>query len=252
MDWIKNLQDQLHNKEVYEIQNIFYDSAKELMNNFTLKIDSLELELTEVEFYYFECQYHQDLYVHLDKLQKESSEYLYVHKKGKGRGGIDLTFGNNEFFGGILLRGIKDGDTFVFGPSKVREYISEKLQMKDADHKKLQEYFEKLKKQINISLHKPQKNYDVLHSIRIGLNEKVDKTFCKALYRFVRSDCLTATNNKKLQDKTRLKAISNLTKVYDKFPNEKAMTVQIKKDEILCSLINKFNEQRRHEAVILR
>ena len=261
MDWIKNLQDQLHDKEVYEIQNIFYDSAKELMNNFTLKIDSLEIELTEIEFYYFECQDHQDLYVHLDELQKEMG-YLYVHKKGNGRGGIDLTFGNNEFFGGILLRGIKDGGTFVAGPSKVREYISKKLGIEDKDHKVLQEFFGKPGKPNKICLQKRDKSkneHNVLHSVRIGLKEEVDETFCKALYRFVRLDYLeekkddikfnTYTN---LKDRTKLKAISCLTKVCDEFSNEKAMTAQIKKDEILCSLINKFNEQSRHKAVICK
>lgn len=42
--WFENLQSRLSGKEVKDIQHIFYESAKDLMNNFTLKIDSLAME----------------------------------------------------------------------------------------------------------------------------------------------------------------------------------------------------------------
>jgi hypothetical protein len=249
--WFENLQSRLVDKEVKDVQHIFYESAKDLMNNFVLKIDSLEIELTEIEFYYFECQYHADLYVHLDKLQKETSGYLYVHKKAEGRGGIDLTFGNNRFFGGILLRGIKDSDAFVSGPSKVKEYISEKLKIEDKNHKELQEFFGKLRGQDKIYLQKrdeSKEKYDLLHSIRVGLNAEVDETFCKALYRFVRLDYLEAkkdenfTTYNNLKDRSKLKAISYLTKVCDKFANEKAMMKQIENDKLLRNYIKGWNQ----------
>jgi hypothetical protein len=250
-EWFANLQSQLVGREVKDLQYIFYESAKDLMNSFTLTIDSLEIELTEIEFYYFECQYHADLYVHLDKLQKESG-YLYVHKKAVGRGGVDLTFGNHQFFGGILLRGIKDRDTFVSGPSKVKEYIGKKLNIENKHHKELQAFFGTLKGQEDqnkIYLKKrdeSKEKYDVLHSVRVGLNAEVDETFCKALYRFVRLDYLEAKNNenfptyKNLKDRSKLKAISYLTKVCDKFANERVMITQIDKDDVLKKYIQEW------------
>jgi len=232
-------------------QYLFYRITKDLMNYFVLKIDTLEIEFTEVEFYYFECQYHADPYVHLDLLQKKSSEYLYVHKKAQGRGGIDLTFGNGKFFGGILIRGIKDGKTFISGPAKVREYISEKMKIKECDHEVLQKCFKNLKKKDRLSLQKRDKlqEYDVLHSTRIGLNPEVDEKYCNALYRFVRLDSLEAKNDEmfttytNLKERAKLKAISYLTGVCKKFGNEKSTIEKVEKNDQLSKNIENYESK---------
>ncbi len=244
-------------------QYLFYEITKNLMNHFVLKIDTLEIEFTEVEFYYFECQYHTDLYVHLDLLQKESSEYLYVHKKPKGRGGIDLTFGNGKFFGGILIRGIKDGDIFIFGPAKVREHISKKMGIQECDHcdhNVLQDKFEDLKNKNGISLQKrdqSKEQYDILHSTRIGLDPKVHKEYSNALYRFVRLDSLEAKKDKlfdtydNLRERTKPKAISYLTGVCKNFSNEKSMMEEVKNNKQLIKNIEEY-EQKVSESFFQR
>ena len=93
MNWCKKLHNSIANNKI-SIEDIFKNTAKEIMNNYSLKIDELEIELTEIEFYYFSCDTHDDHYVHIDKLQKESCDFLYVHKKSYPRGGIDITFGS--------------------------------------------------------------------------------------------------------------------------------------------------------------
>ena len=250
---------QQSNCNVEELQCLFYKTSKDIMNNYILQIDNLEIELKELEFYFFDCEKHEDLYVHLDLLQKESSEYLYVHKKAQRRGGIDLTFGNKFFFGGILIRGIKDGDAFISGPAKVREHISKKMGLGKCDHKTLQVYFENLKKTNKITLcnqDKSQKSYDVLHSIRVGLNPEIDEKYCNALYRFVQLDYLEAKKDEhfatysNLQEKGKLKAISYLTGVCEKYSNEKSITKKVRENDLLKHYIKKFREICKNEPKI--
>jgi 3-methyladenine DNA glycosylase Mpg len=251
-NWFKNLQNKISNKEIGELQYIFYTIAKDLMNNYILKIDNLKLELTEIEFYYFECNYHKDLYVHLDELQKESG-LLYVHKKGKGYGGIDLTFGNNNYFGGILIRGIKDvkNNNFISGPAKIREYIATNLKINN-EYKDIQKNFKTNKQKIILEKKDNVKEkYDILHSIRIGLNSEINEEFYNALYRFVRLDNLEAKDfltYKNLKDRSKLKAISNITGICTKFPNEKSTIKNIEKNEILKNNIIKFKKYQEKEV----
>ena len=240
---------QQSNCSVEEIQCLFYKTSKNIMNNYILQIDNLEIELKELEFYFFDCEKHSDTYVHLDLLQKESSEYLYVHKKAQGRGGIDLTFGNKKFFGGILIRGIQDSDIFISGPAKVREHISNNIEIKKHDHETLQDFFENLKKTNKINLQKRDKiqKQDILHSIRIGLNPEIDKKYYNALYRFVQLDYLEAKKDEhfstynNLKDRAKLKAISYLTGVCKQYSNEQSTIKKVKENRLLFEkYIEKF------------
>lgn len=84
----------------------FKKVAKALMTEFVIKINETEFYLTEIELY---CQtkkeeeggLHYDPYVHGDDLQKEFGKW-YFHGSG-----LDITFGNENYYGGILIRGIK-------------------------------------------------------------------------------------------------------------------------------------------------
>jgi hypothetical protein len=209
------------------------------MNNYVLKIDELEIELTEIEFYYFECNNHQDLYVHLDKLQRQKGK-LYVHKKGKGYGGIDLTFGNGSYFGGILIRGIKSSNIFISGPAKVREYIAEKLNIEN-EYLKLQELFDNIENKISLEEKRNnKKEYEILHSTRIGLNEEVDEKFYNALYRFIREDNKEFKNSAKI-----ISYLTNLIPYPYKTPNSKSIKDFEEKLEII-KMIEKFKECQKN------
>jgi hypothetical protein len=93
------------------IDNDFNRIANELMNHWVLKVDSKEYRITEIEFY-LKSDIHDDNYTHGHDLQKEKEKW-YFHGSG-----IDITFGSNNFYGGILIRAIYDlaGKKYIYGP----------------------------------------------------------------------------------------------------------------------------------------
>jgi hypothetical protein len=218
---IETLQDEIKNSNssIEELQKIFHNTAETIMNEYILNIKDMEIELTEIEFYYFDCKKHSDTYVHLNKLQKNSNS-LYVHQKWGNYGGIDLTFGDDNSYGGILIRGIKQNDKFICGPAKVRVKINE--QFNEEDYTQLQKKLDD-----NINLVKESNNDEtILRSTRIGLSDK-DEDFKFALYRFVREDYFEARNDKNnikfegnLKETTKLKCLTNDYKLDYKYEED--------------------------------
>lgn len=212
------------NKTIGSLQNIFYNESINILNSKILEIPNHRIELTEVEFYFFECDKHSDPYVHVDNLQKNTSNYLYVHKQAWIRGGIDITFGNNNYFGGILIRGIKHNDDYISGSATVKKYLANLIDTSITNHISLQEYFEKNKLEIYLINNETKKNR-ILHSSRVGLNLYKDVNYANALYRFIREDYLNASKENlksynNLKERTKIKAISNLTLGYETNENK--------------------------------
>lgn len=109
-----------------DYQGSFNKIANYILNCIELHIGTKKYEFTEIEFYYYSDD-HQDCALHRDQLQKTSNMF-YVHNKG--RGGIDITFGNSDNFGGILIRGIKEvmpDEKYVDGPLNIMKYFTEQL-----------------------------------------------------------------------------------------------------------------------------
>ncbi|MGM0641864.1 MAG: hypothetical protein ACQESN_10620 [Thermotogota bacterium] len=244
---LKQLQQRIEKSAgtIEEMQKNFYDSAVELLNNYKLTVGDQEFQLTEIEFYHFNCKNHKDPYTHTDALQL-TCDNLYVHKQPWIRGGIDITFGKNEYFGGILIRGIKHKQDYVAGSATVKKYIAKAIGCKEESHDILQACINK--KHTNSVIQKlvqPEKE-KIYHSFRIGLNPEYNDDYAKALYRFVRRDYLSAKNNnnfktyKNLKDRSRLKAITSLT--MSESCNEKSTLKQIEKDETLSAKINSFKD----------
>jgi hypothetical protein len=102
------------------IENDFHRIATELMNEWILKVESKEYRIAEIEFY-LKSDFHDDDYTHGHDLQKKKEKW-YFHGSG-----IDITFGSNSFYGGILIRAIfeiKDRK-YVYGPlNSVTEIFS--------------------------------------------------------------------------------------------------------------------------------
>jgi len=193
--------------DILKIENLFSEFTQNLMNNYSLNIDNKLYEFTELEYYYSNDNHHKDPYVHTDEKQKNEKS-LYVHRMPWGRGGIDLTFGDGRFFGGILIRGIKDTEGFVSGPVKCKQSIVDSIEENIAKkHNELQEYFEKGTWSL---VEKDKTDHDVFHSTRVGLTAK-DDNYQDAFYRFIREDYL---NNSKFTEKTRVKAICHFTMGY--------------------------------------
>lgn len=99
-------------------ENSFKRIALELMNKWAMVSGENEFRITEIEFYLRttgNSEWHQDHFVHGHELQKTSHRW-YFHGAG-----IDLTFGQEDYYGGILLRAIYDfkNDRYHYGPLKL-------------------------------------------------------------------------------------------------------------------------------------
>ncbi|WP_321426682.1 hypothetical protein [uncultured Bacteroides sp.] len=112
-------------KEAKDLQKYFEEVADILLNKGKLVINKTEYRLTEIEFYYRDENKHNDTFTHCDKEQLKNGTW-YFHASG-----IDITFGKgeNEIYGGILLRAItlasntdekKNQQNDVYGPLKLR------------------------------------------------------------------------------------------------------------------------------------
>ncbi len=96
--------------------------ADYLLNKTRLVLYQEEYRLTEVEFYYFDEVRHQDFFSHRDPLQRHLGKWYFLRHHGGYRAGtfkgLDLTFGQQGAFGGILIRGLEREDgSLIDGPS---------------------------------------------------------------------------------------------------------------------------------------
>lgn len=116
---MNNLNDMVNKNDYQQSFNLI---ANYLLNCIELHITDKIYELTEIEFYY-NSDDHKDTSLHGDDLQKTSNQW-YLHNKG--RGGIDITFGNNDSYGGILIRGIQEVNSNtdpIDGPLNVMNFF---------------------------------------------------------------------------------------------------------------------------------
>ena len=97
-----------------KIEEDFHRIANDLLNYWVLKVEDSLYRITEIEFYYNCGKLHNDTYIHGHELQKQKGKW-YFHGSG-----IDLTFGNDDAFGGILIRAIckinDEGKRYCYGP----------------------------------------------------------------------------------------------------------------------------------------
>lgn len=175
--------------------NKFDKIADFLMNNCILNIAENRYKIMEIEFYYYD-KMHKDTNTHKAEAQKQSNTW-YLHQfkesdsfKSGNYKGIDITFGNKESYGGILIRGIKNIKTgdIIAGPSKCVDEIMNKLEISDI--KKLAEkIFNKdivETKVLNICFSETTNSEILFRSSRYGL-VKEDEFFSYP-YRYVKND----------------------------------------------------------------
>jgi 3-methyladenine DNA glycosylase Mpg len=145
--------------------------ATELMNDWVVQINLKRYRIAEVEFY-FKSDKHLDPYSHEHPLQKEMGKW-YFHGSG-----IDITFGNNNYHGGILLRAIYDIEMkrFIYGPlNTVAEIFSNFSSVFDGA------FVFKLSPAIANEFEKEE----VINAPRVGLNSNLDEIYHKKHYRFL-------------------------------------------------------------------
>lgn len=109
------------------IEQSFKAIADTLLKDFKIKVNNQFYRLLDIEFYYSHEGKLVDPYIHGNDLQKETGRW-YFHGSG-----IDITFGDDGNYGGILIRGIgklaKDGkegiiEEEIHGPVNVMKELT--------------------------------------------------------------------------------------------------------------------------------
>ncbi|MEM9539767.1 MAG: hypothetical protein AAGA60_09675 [Cyanobacteria bacterium P01_E01_bin.42] len=101
--------------------------AQQILNETHLAIAGVNHRIVELEFYYYSAE-HPDPFAHCHPLQLTENRW-YFHRQGQSyRGGtfkgVDLTFGDDRAYGGILLRSLEKSDgSIVNGSCNCVNYI---------------------------------------------------------------------------------------------------------------------------------
>ncbi len=111
---MKNLNKTFENEmQLNGVEKGFEKLAQYLMNECILNVNSNEYQLAEIEFYYCDKERHPDSFVHANEEQRTTNQF-YFHGSG-----FDITFGNNDYYGGILIRSVISKDEIINGPVSV-------------------------------------------------------------------------------------------------------------------------------------
>lgn len=121
----------------------FEQIADCLLNRTHVYIGGEPHRFVEIEFYYRNKELHDDPSVHCDPLQKSCGNWYFhrfggTYREGSFKG-VDITFGEEDCFGGVLIRGIeKPNGEVVDGPSLCVDYLlaqSQTERVADLDEK---------------------------------------------------------------------------------------------------------------------
>jgi hypothetical protein len=176
-NWIlETIKEEERKNKSIDYEALFYSIAKKLMSEYNLKINEDLFGFTEVEFYYYHKNLHSDCSVHQHDFQKEQS--IYFHDK-HARGGVDIGFGDENCWGGILLRGIKLMDRYINGPINVADEFCKVLK---SEYNNLTEQ-NLLKKQVIKLIKNTKIEKTIFCAPRVGLSSNND--FLIRNYRFI-------------------------------------------------------------------
>lgn len=166
----------------------FDDLAKDLLNNYTMSINSIKHKLLEIEFYLWRKNTHEDPFVHKHPEQLLDGHWYFhrptvTSKKYKGGSfkGLDYTLGNGESYFGVLLRTIKNIQTqkVTHGPCKVVDNILELYNVSSI--------YELVDQGLTIDMEfSPNSSENEIYSgPRIGLNKRKNEYWALKRYRYV-------------------------------------------------------------------
>ncbi len=107
----------------------FGEIARQLFQKVELQAGGKSHRLTEIEFYYYSFE-HPDVFTHCDEFQKENAIWYFHRMGGNYKGGsfkgLDLTFGGEGIFGGIIVRSIETPEgQMIIGPCLCVNYLLE-------------------------------------------------------------------------------------------------------------------------------
>ena len=122
-------------------EETFEEVANEILNNRVLVLGNLSYRIMDVEFFYSKIgDANGDPFIHGMKEQRTSGNWYFrryakrQYKEGKYKG-IDFTFGNNLYFGSVMVRSInlidKVHKLFIEGPCNVAIHVLHVFDKKD-------------------------------------------------------------------------------------------------------------------------
>jgi len=157
--------------------NPFLSHAENLMLGHVWQVSNKEFHFTEIEFYSKSVNGDGDPYTHGHAEQLKSDSW-YFHGSG-----IDITFGDADTYGGILIRGIKFKDEhdqwqYISGPIRVATAIFSAIGQ--TPMQQLSFGLKKLGMPVEIKIY---------CCPRVGLNAKLDADYAKKHYRFITDIC---------------------------------------------------------------
>ena len=159
-------------KDFESLEKHFNNLAGLLMNRIILYVNDKQYRFSEIEFYFFSPGFHEDPYVHRNKMQKETGLW-YFHGSG-----LDITFGDRINHGGILLRGMKriccEKEYFVSAPLNVVNEIFSAL-----GNICRQEQVFRLAETDQLN------EEEIVRSARIGLKAKEPAGYKEKYYRYI-------------------------------------------------------------------
>jgi len=85
-----------------KIEHEFARLADLLINKCKIEMNGYSFLINELEFYYYNDNLHPDPFVHRSELQNKCG-FWYFHDSG-----IDITFGHDNNYGGILIRSLEN------------------------------------------------------------------------------------------------------------------------------------------------
>lgn len=214
----------------------FSSIAELLLNNSILKIADESFYITEIEFYFYSNN-HSDCSIHKSKHQLFSNAW-YVHTKG--RGGLDITFGNEDKkeFGGILIRGIKSVATnqYIDGPTNTLKYI---LKILDLERKELQPLLSDINTSIIKIIKNDNKENFLFQGPRIGLVQEHNE-YLVSPYRYITD----ATTNHKFKEKSNVYCYSIKLNENQKSCIEDEFSYKLDTSKYIESLDNNNNRNK--------
>ena len=186
------------NSKIYKgtksLDDKFEIFAKFILSECVLYINKDKYYIEEIEFYYYD-DLHKDSYVHQMQDQKTSCEWYHhkyktgVYKSGTYKG-LDLTFGNNSAFGGILIRALVNANTneYIIGPCNVVNHILKSLNYSDVNELVSNMKDKNAFSNVNPFYIKKEKSIDteIFKGPRVGLSGKYPQ-YMFLNYRFLKS-----------------------------------------------------------------
>ena len=182
---------------------MFINIGNEILNEYVLCAKDKKYRICEIEFYMKNAE-HNDEYVHCAKEQKNKFGF-YFHKYHNGTfksgtwKGMDLCFGDENTFYGVLIRSMLDIETneFIEGPCKCANTVLNNFncsstnelyeQMKDNENSPFKftqnnDFFNK-KSELHIEKTNDMPLKEIYWATRIGLSDKYPE-FKNKLYRY--------------------------------------------------------------------